>query len=239
MKIILCSAIKKEIFKIIKYFNADLLLSVKKKYYIYHYNKGHGEIYFIITGIGQKNIKKNLDHFIKEYHPDKDFQWILTGFGGAISNDLKIGEIVIPSIIRNEKEVYKINPDEFDKSRRKACLFEVDRIYGEKEKAGLKERYPDIDIIDMESASFCEIMEKNNFKKYFIYRSITDDPGFRFPDFRLIKDSIFKIKSKDLLYALLKDIREIKYLTSLYRNISLASGSIYKYFIKYYEDQYN
>ncbi len=189
--------------------------------------------------MGQKNIKKNLDHFIKQYHPDKSFQWILTGYGGAVSNDLKIGEIVIPYIIRNGEKNYKINPDECNKSLKKVSLFEVDRIYGIKEKTGLKEKYPDIDIIDMESASFCEIMEKNDYKKYFVYRSITDDPAFRFPDFRLIKDSIFKIKLKDLLYALLKDIHEIKYLISLYRNISLASKSIYKYFIKYYEDQYN
>ena len=167
MKIILCSAIKKEIYKIIKHFNANLLTFFKNKYYIYYYNKNGTEIYFIITGVGYKNIKKNLDYFIKEYKPDNDFLWILTGYAGSTTCDFKIGDIVIPALIRNEKKAYRPYIHKFFKLKKTTCLFEVAKIYGEKEKTELMKKYSEIDTIDIESASFCEVMEKYSFKNYF------------------------------------------------------------------------
>ncbi len=241
MKIILCSAVKKEIEKILRHFNAVLLSSIKNKYHIYHYSNRNNEIYFIITGVGRKNIRKNLEYFIKKYNLSNNFFWILTGYAGSITDNFKIGDIVVPGLIRDEKNIYNLNQDILSPLINRVNIFKVSRVYGEREKRDLKANYPDVDIIDMESTAFYEVMKKNDFKNYYIYKSITDDLTFKFPDFRLIKDSIFKIKFKGFL-ILLKNLRQVKDLFSIYRNMSKASKSIYKFFITLYteyEDQSN
>ena len=235
MKIILCSAVRKEIWKIIRHFDAELLFSIKNKYHIYYHNNEKSEIFFIIAGVGHKNIKKNLDCFIKKYNLNMKFLWILTGYAGSLTDNLKISEIVIPGLVRNEKKIYELHANKYMQLRRNTVLFEVPRIYGEQEKRDLKIKYPDIDIIDMESSSFCEVMEDNSFRNFFVYKSVTDNLTFKFPDPRLIKDSVFKIKFRDFS-VLLKDISQLKYLIAIYMNMSRASKSIYNFFIKFYNN---
>lgn len=235
MKIVLCSASRKEIFKIIKHFNASLLTSSNNKSNVYHYSNQQAEIYFIIAGMGNKNLRKNLDYFIEKYQPDKSFLWILTGYAGAVSEDLKTGDMVVPDVVRADGCIYRLQPNRYIKSERSRVLFEVNSIYGETEKRDLKTKYPDIDVIDMESAAFCEIMTLNNFTDCFIFKSITDNLTFKFPDTNMIRDSVSKFRLKPILSLILNDRRQLKSLIMLSINVRKASKKIYQFFIRFYK----
>lgn len=235
MKVILCSAHYNEISKIIRYFKASLLYSLKKKIKIYRYKKKHDIIYFIIAGMGYKNVKKNLVFFIQHYHLDSSFQWFLTGYAGSLNNENKAGYMIIPNIIKNEKKTFKINLKNHCRLKKNITLFSVDKIYNKHEKQKLKIIFPDADYIDMEAVGFCEVMNEQHFKNFFIFKSITDNLNFKFPAFSLIKDSLLKIPLKRLILVLLKDIKQMKYLYLIYKNMYLASKWNYNFFIKFYE----
>lgn len=235
MKIVLCSAHYNEINRVIRYFKAKHIETLKKKYSLFHYINNHNEIYFIITGMGKKNTKRYLSYFQDKYDLDRSYSWILTGFCGSLIKSDKIGRVIVPCIIRDtiKKYVIKIFPK--IKKSKKEGLFCVDKIFGLQDKIQLKKEYNDISAVDMESMAFCETMQDRKMKEYFIYKSVSDDLDFIFPDFRLLKGSML-YNLKMCIYFLFRDFKQIIYLKKIIKNINIASKTIFRFFLEYYEE---
>jgi len=211
MKILILSALQSEIDSLITLYK-PLIIMEGKKHLLLEKNIEKHTLYFGITGVGEKNVRR----FFKAYSPlnIKADLVISTGYAGAINESLKVGDIVIADKILCNKtgEWHTVDATEmfgmfhFDCSERsrpfttwngqivklyqKACT--VNKILLRDEKKQLKEKYNQIDFIDMESveiATFC----KNNKLNFIIIRSISDTVNFEFPDMEFIKDSWSKI----------------------------------------------
>lgn len=232
MKLILCSAFYQEQEKLIKYFKPLKLLSYKNKYACYYLHDKFNQIYFLTTGMGYKNQVKNISYYIKQWNLNNNYLWILTGFAGAINPELTVGTIVAPTTIFNDKFKHQMQIKKYFSIEQDYCLYTVNKILGKNDKLLLKKNNPDVDLIDMEAMGFYDILKQHHINNFFICKVISDDLNFEFPDYSLIKDSIFKIKLKNLL----KLIFQINKVIKLYYNMNKASKNISWFFKRFYNE---
>jgi|GEM_PF-5821790 len=235
MKLIICAASINEISRIIDHYNAHLVLSHKHKYSVYFHSDKDDIYYFLIIGMGLKNVKKNLNFFIDKFQLDHSFRWILTGFCGAVKPGINTGSIIFPRIVKDDVRSFTIDQKGFQ-YKSGYTLFSVNKIYGRNGKKELVRIHPEADVIDMEGTGFCEIMNEYDISNFIIYKSITDNRDFIFPDYRLIRRSIFSVPLKILFSVMIKDPRQLKHFFMIYRNMRKASKEIFKAFFRLSEN---
>lgn len=232
MKLILCSAFYKEQERLIKYFRPYKLLFYKNKYACYHLQDKFNQIYFLTTGMGYKNQIKNITYYIKQWNLNNDYLWILTGFAGAINPALTVGSIVTPTTISDANFKHQMQIKKYFSIAQDYCLYSVNKILNKNDKLLLKRQNPEVDLIDMEATGFFDALKQHQINNLFICKVISDDLNFEFPDYSLIKDSIFKIKFKNLF----KLIFQINKVIRLYYNMNKASKNISWFFKRFYNE---
>ncbi len=231
MKIIICAAFKKEIIYFLHYYKPQIVSVLRNKYPLYSLQNKQDTIYFYTVGMGSKNVRSNIEELIQFIHPDQQWLWILTGYAGAIKKTLKPGDLMIPSIIKDQEREYHIHIDNFLLVPRREKLFSVPRIFNKNEKYNLSQIDSSLDAVDMESAAFCQVLQEKGINKFFIVKSITDAYHFKLPDYSLIKESLFKIKLRNVFLH----FKEMKNCILLYHYMSKASKNLFKFFKKWYE----
>lgn len=232
MKIIICAAFKKEIIYFLRYYKPHLVSVLRNKYPLYSWQNKQDTIYFYVVGMGSKNVRNNIEELIQCIHPDQQWVWILTGYAGAIKKTLKPGDLMIPSMVKDHEKEYHINLDNFLFVSRGEQLFSVPHIYNKNEKYNLSQTDPSLDAVDMESAAFCRVLQEKGMNKFFIIKSITDAYNFIFPDYSLIRESLFRIKLRNVFLH----FKDMKNCVLLYHYMHKASKNLFKFFKKWYEN---
>jgi len=144
------------------------------------------QIETITLGVGPKNSVKTLGSFL-----DKDPRWdqvLVMGLAGALSGDLRGGDLVTPSwIFMDGKKLMIPEPDSriVTGEAKPVAFLTASRILKPSEKAQALEDHPEAQAVDMESFGLAELLfeRKISFK---IFRSILDEKDYIFPDFRWI-----------------------------------------------------
>lgn len=232
MKLILCSAFYKEQENLIRYFNPQRIALYKNKYACYHYQDKTNQIYFLTTGMGYKNQLKNIAYYINQWDLNNAYLWILTGYAGAVSPELTVGTIVVPTTLSNEKCTHQLQIKKYFSIEQNYCLYTVNKILNKNDKLILKKHNPKVDLIDMEAMGFYDVLKQHQINNFFVCKVISDDLDFVLPDYSLIKDSIWKIKLKHLF----KLVIQIKKVIKLYNNMNKASKNIAWFFKRFYHE---
>ncbi len=229
--LIIVSALRNEIEKIVKHFKLNLIEKRNKRITIWK-NK---DIFILTTGIGWNNLRKSLNYFYNEYLKDKnkeDLIFLLIGFAGAIKDNLKIGDIIIPSRIYTEKygkkEFLKIGLNL--KTKKNDVLYDENKIFTREEKIKLKDKYPDVAAVDMESFAFTNYMIENKISNFLIVKSITDKINSNLPRMKSFKYSVKRIST---IFKI--GIKEYIILLNFYFNMNKASKSLKDFLVKFYE----
>ncbi len=229
--LIIVSALRNEIEKVVKHFKLNLIEKRNKRITIWE-NK---DIFILTTGIGWNNLRKSLNYFYNEYLKDKnkeDLIFLLIGFAGAIKDNLKIGDIIIPSRIYTEKygkkEFLKIGLNL--KTKKNDVLYDENKIFTREEKIKLKDKYPDVAAVDMESFAFTNYMIENKISNFLIVKSITDKINSNLPRMKSFKYSVKRIST---IFKI--GIKEYIILLNFYFNMNKASKSLKDFLVKFYE----
>ncbi|MDD5067971.1 MAG: hypothetical protein PHF84_13080 [bacterium] len=233
MKTVICSALYDEISPLISRFHAQKIDQYKNRYPVFHcFHKAH-EIYFIVTGMGEKNTGKSLSYSINKFGLDKKFNWILTGYAGAVAPDLVRGDLILPLEVRGFSRSYRVPGFTERPLNRKGLLFCVDRLYHPEDKKKLSGEYPETLAVDMESAAFCRVMQERSIGNFFICKVITDGSRFILPDVDLLKDPLIVCCFRSPL----RTIRQMKNLLLIRRAMHRGSKRLADFFGEFHEDQ--
>ncbi len=230
MNILIQSALKSEIGDLIN-FCKPLIIFQNKRSALYSKNTGKNTVYFGITGIGPKNIRRFFEQAMPEI---KDAGLVIsTGYAGAVKPHLRVGDIAIASSISGPGNSEIVCPDQssvLDNLRidyLKGNCYTSNGILGKKEKYQLRIDNPGIDFVDMESRETAVCCNKYSLL-YLIIRAISDMLDFDFPDLEFIQDSWNRIDKAKLVFHLVKKPVDIIRIIKFLMNISIAKKRIFK-----------
>ncbi len=104
--ILIVSALREESLHIIKRLNSS---QINGSPYIYISSLDHKTVYWLITGMGKKNVQFNLKYFLTRY---KVSRILSIGVSGGVSTDLAFGDLVVQdtsSILDSNKKLAPIS----------------------------------------------------------------------------------------------------------------------------------
>ena len=105
------------------------------------------EIIFFFTGVGKKNIKRNLARFFENYRPT---HILFIGLAGALKKELKVGDIINPEVVYSSWDNKAIRCN-FLEDNYYNNILTIDRIAHKKDKILYASQFPNIQAVDMES----------------------------------------------------------------------------------------
>ena len=234
MNILILAALDSEIRSLINSY-APAVIVQEKKYSLFNKKIDCGHLFFGISGVGAKNVKR----FLKYYSSlnIKIDLLISTGFAGAINPDYKTGDIVIAKKITalNTGNYYEITAspylEEINKSKSPKIHISngscSNQFVMESEKKELRAKYPMIDFVDMESfetVKFCQ----DSGMDLIILRSVSDGSNLRFPPLEFVQDSFQRINWKKFFLHVLKKPSVLYNFINLQFNLIIAKRSLYK-----------
>lgn len=239
MNIFILSALKSEMGLLLKYYKPELVNKNRKKIFFKHINNNY--LFFGNTGVGEKNVKRFFEYY-RSSQIIADLV-IFIGYAGAVNPALKAGDLVLAREIFNQSLNKVIIPEFNNVLLNKENLlsqdlkilqgkgYYTDHLVYREEKYNIRQNYPDIDFVDMESwetALFC----RENHIPLLILRSVSDNIDFNLPGIKFVQDSWEHIDKPELFRHLLKKPSDLVHIFSLMRNIKLAEKRLFKAVIK-------
>jgi len=230
--LLVASAMKSEIAKLLKTYKPEIVFKTKK-YSLLKKNTDSLILYFGITGVGRKNVKK----FFKEYFKLKIKPALLisTGYAGAINPLLKVGDIVVAGKFICDKNKYYLKLSQKHK-KYSATGFGVKKIVSRYEKLELRKKYPGVDFVDMESCEVIKICRENKIN-FVIIRTISDTLDFEFPDYEFLKDTLRNIKLLKSLSYIIKNPPNLYKILKLKWNLYKARNNLCNALIDFINSQ--
>jgi adenosylhomocysteine nucleosidase len=162
------------------------------------YSKNNEKLVLYTAGVGGKNSIENIERVLEKINLDTI---IFVGLAGAINNQTKISDIILPRSIYNSENSKKIdcyilpNFPIIDKTR-EANILSTPRLCHLDDKKYLSSKFGDCLAIDMESFAIAQLCVEKNVR-IMVCKSISDNVDFIFPDEKYIP--IFFIR-KNILY---------------------------------------
>ncbi|MBN2737222.1 MAG: hypothetical protein JXR70_09600 [Spirochaetales bacterium] len=233
MKILFLSALESEAREFKKQYSFHLVDEQKRAaLYLFRAKRGEtpDEYYWGITGVGPKSCRRFIK-FISSQALDFDLV-ILTGYCGALNQNSQPGEVLISRKIHLWSEAKAIDLDIPAHSKAGANIFSsctVTILADEEFKMKILRTHPKAGFVDMESYYLAEFFQQYSLRLWLV-RAVTDGPGFRFPDFAFIQDSLATLVRKGLLWPLFLRPSNWGATLALIRNINKAGKGLFRFF---------
>jgi len=230
-KLLIISSLKEEILMLIKYYKPEIIYEIGRNF-LYRKKIGNIEIEFGITGVGSKNVKKFFEIYFRQNK--KPSLLVSTGYAGAINPKLKVGNIVIASSFICNSDIYSFNKKNFLQEYFGIGLG-VNKVIYKNEKKIIREKFKNVDFIDMESCEVIENCIRNNIN-FVIIRVISDNSNFNFPEPVFINKSFKKIFFTKLIFKLIKNPANIYKIIMLNFNLYKASKKLSRFLINFIKE---
>lgn len=191
MSVLILSAQRSEINSLLKSFRPQRI-AAGKRFWIFRKDFDEKRIYFGVSGIGPKNIRRFFRTF---FDFENNLQLVIsTGYAGAIDARLKAGQAVYAASMIDPATGERLPaciPAEWKAARPHVFVthgISLDSFAFEKEKRLLKKTYPDAGFVDMESLQTLKLCAGKGIKCA-VVRGVSDEADFRFPDMDFVTDS--------------------------------------------------
>lgn len=228
MVILVLAAFPGELEKLPLFRKAENLFA-EKRYRLLQAVDGDGVIRFGITGEGRGNVAKFFELYFSRAgrHESPDFV-ISTGFSGAVSEQLRTGDITVAGEVRDLKtgKSYRCDvPDFTRKIYPPLSCASVDTLAASEAKRALLKSAPGTDFVDMESAAVAEVCSLRRIP-WLVIRAVSDSAAFEFPPKEFIRDSWKSVPLKVWASAFIARPRVFFRAAAFQRGLSRAKKSI-------------
>ncbi len=191
MSVLILSALQSEINSLLKSFRPQRI-AAGKRYRIFCKDFEEQRIYFGVSGMGPKNIRRFFRTF---FDTENNLQLVVsTGYAGAIDARLKAGQPVCAASMIDPATGELLPaciPAEWKAARPHIFITQgisLESFAFEKEKRLLKNTYPDAGFVDMESLQTLKLCTGKGIKCA-VVRVVSDEVDFRFPDMDFVTDA--------------------------------------------------
>lgn len=190
--------------------------------------KLHGkEVILGRTGIGINRARKGTNYIIQKFKPELI---ISAGHGGALSPELRVGDIVVGDwVLSTKKEMRKMLNSDVPKAiggfRRGGIVTESRFVYSSAEKKSLREQSGAL-TVDMETWGVAEAVEDYG-TPLFSLRSISDESNFDLPNMGFLYNTNGWVNKKQAIkYLLSRPALIYPYVKFTYFNLKKSSQSL-------------
>jgi len=219
----------------------------KKKYSLYWGDYLHHKILLLKSGVGKKNTLRIL-RVVKNIPVDNVKCILNIGLAGAIVPYLKIGDIIVPQVLKN------LNPKNNYYYADQNLLQKIDqltdpmamikkKIYGphlvtsnivcsKKEKQIILQKYPQAGAVDMEAFYIGQYCTENKVP-FLLIKTISDTHDFIFPRYYLTKKKFTLFDYPKILKIAITKPQEIIAAIKLKNNCRTAIKYNYEFLEKY------
>ena len=135
-----------------------------------------GDVLAVVAGIGCKRAEQAARAVVEKYRPEA---LVSAGLAGALIRSLKVGNIVVPSVIVNADTGAEYRCDAGDDVVSGGILVSTPEIAGLESKPGLVERFHAL-VVDMEAAGVARVAREFGLKLRCV-KAISDEFDFRMP----------------------------------------------------------
>lgn len=141
----------------------------------------------IHTGFGRERTYKTIYEVLKKRRPSLI---ISVGVVGAVSPELKAGDIFIPEFIVDYEKPnkFKIGAQRAGVPVLKGTLVTVHKVFEKENKYNLKKEIPEATAVDMETSAVCEALGQYNIPLLCV-KAVCDELDYDFSDKKLLGDN--------------------------------------------------
>ena len=170
-----------------KYFKTNICK--KGEFVEVQYKKN--KIFLYVLGIGKKNVQKSLKKIEKDIHKFDLIFFI--GIAGAISKDLRVGDIIVPcNLITQTGKTIQLNGLLKECLNYNGALLSSDNFVSKAEKQKFANIFIELSAVDMEDFFIAEYIMKLS-RKIIVIKTISDSYNSILPDENfLIKNYRYK-----------------------------------------------
>jgi adenosylhomocysteine nucleosidase len=145
------------------------------------------EITAITTGIGTERARHQTERLFKETTPR---HVLVIGIAGGVSQELDIGDLVVPEIVRNDNTGEEFRPHPLGDFTPRGTLLTTDNLYVDPEEVA-RLRRKGVIALDMETAAMAEVCERHH-TPWSVFRALSDRA-----DAGLVDDRIASLTNPD------------------------------------------